>query len=340
MGRFGNIDSNAEFPTKNNLTAIVDPVVGDDNTLGYEEGSVWVNTTLNKVFFCADSGTGAAIWKEVTSNTGTDIYNTSSSQWSTLLLASVPLPDGSTANGFTFFDDVTDKVAGGTTSYDEYNIAFGLSASMTGTSGTADLVIAGTTYTMTFATDLATTISNFVTANDAALRAADVRPYAISNANGDFLRLCSTDTILNAVTVTNTSGDLAGTMVNEFAGGSVAVGDHVVIPYSGRPYNGQRLLHTMRVNFDISTGNQVQSAALTLRRFQDDSVIGTSIKVDRDVDVPGNQFVFETYTNDATDPFVTGGFYFALENNSGNTLTFESKAGILIQTIFQRPTSF
>jgi hypothetical protein len=70
MGRFGNIDSNAEFPTKNNLTALIDPVVGDDNTLGYEEGSVWVNTTLNKVFLCADSGTGAAVWKEVSSGGG------------------------------------------------------------------------------------------------------------------------------------------------------------------------------------------------------------------------------------------------------------------------------
>jgi hypothetical protein len=129
-------------------------------------------------------------------------------------------------------------------------------------------------------------------------------------------------------------------MVNEFVGGSAAVGDHCVIPYGNHPYDGQRLVHTMRVNFELTTGNQVQSAALTLRRFGDDSVIGSSVKVDRDVDVPGFQFVFETYTNGATDPFVLGGFYFALENNSGNTLTFETKCGILIQTVFQRPTSF
>lgn len=302
-------------------------------------GTAFLDLSTNTVLYKDANG---FIYPAKTSrgDTETNIYLTSSTQWSVALGTPVPLPNGDTANGFTFFNDATDKVASGTTSYDEYSIAFGLSASMTGTSGTADLVIAGSTYTMTFATDLATTISNFVTANDTALRAADVRPYAISNANGDFLRLCSTDTILNAVTVTTTSGDLAGTMVNEFVGGSAAVGDHCVIPYGNHPYDGQRLLHTMRVNFDISTGNQVQSAALTLRRFGDDSVIGSSIKVDRDVDVPGNQFVFETYTDGATDPFVLGGFYFALENNSGNSLTFETKAGILIQTIFQRPTSF
>ena len=65
MGQFGLIKSEAEFPEKNNLTAVVDPVVGDDNTLGYQDGSVWVNTLLNKVFICADTSTGAAIWKEV-----------------------------------------------------------------------------------------------------------------------------------------------------------------------------------------------------------------------------------------------------------------------------------
>ena len=317
----------------------VGTVVDSGDWASVPTGTAFLDLSTNTVLY---KDTNGFIYPAKTSreDTETNVYLTSSTQWSVALGAPVPLNNGDTANGFTFFDNATDKVASGTTSYDEYDIAFGLSASMTGTSGTADLVIAGSTYTMTFATDLATTISNFVTANDTALRAADVRPYAVSNASGDFLRLCSTDTILNAVTVTTTSGDLAGTMVNEFVGGSVAVGDHCVIPYGNHPYDGQRLLHTMRVNFDISTGNQVQSAALTLRRFGDDSVIGSSIKVDRDVDVPGNQFVFETYTNGATDPFVLGGFYFALENNSGNTLTFETKAGILVQTIFQRPTSF
>jgi hypothetical protein len=317
----------------------VGTVVDSNDWASVPTGTAFLDFSTNTVLYKDANG---YIYPAKTSkeDTETNIYLTSSTQWSVSLPSPVPLADGNTANGFTFFDNATDKVAEGTTSYDEYNIAFGLSASMTGTSGTADLVIAGTTYTMTFATDLATTISNFVTANDTALRAADVRPYAISNASGNFLRLCSTDTILNAVTVTTTSGNLAGTMVNEFVGGSVAVGDHCVIPYGNHPYDGQRLLHTMRVNFDISTGNQVQSAALTLRRYADDSVIGTSIRVSRDPDVPGNQFVFETYTNGATDPFVTGGFYFALENNSGATLTFESKAGILVQTIFQRPTSF
>jgi len=317
----------------------VGTVVDSNDWASVPTGTAFLDLSLGAVLYKDSRG---FIYPAKTSreDTETNVYLTSSTQWGTVITTPVPLPNGSTANGFTFFDNATEKVATGTTSYDEYNIAFGLSASMTGTSGTADLVIAGTTYTMTFATDLATTISNFVTANDTALRAADVRPYAISNANGDFLRLCSTDTILNAVTVTTTSGDLAGTMVNEFVGGSVAVGDHCVIPYGNHPYDGQRLLHTMRVNFDIATGNQIQTAELSLRRYGDDSIIGSTIRVTKDQDVAGNQFVFETYTDGATDPFVLGGFYFALENNSGNAMEFETKAGILIQTIFQRPTSF
>jgi hypothetical protein len=42
----------------------------------------------------------------------------------------------------------------------------------------------------------------------------------------------------------------------------------------------------------------------------------------------------QTYTADALDPFVTGGFYIALINNTGQTLNFIDNAGFLIQSIF------
>lgn len=50
---------------KHNLSATTDPTTGSDDTQGYEPGSLWVNVTLDKVFFCADNGTGAAIWVQV-----------------------------------------------------------------------------------------------------------------------------------------------------------------------------------------------------------------------------------------------------------------------------------
>ena len=57
---------------------------------------------------------------------------TSSTQWSKTLPAPVNLPNGSTANGFTFFDNVADKIADGTTSYNEFNIAFGITITLSG----------------------------------------------------------------------------------------------------------------------------------------------------------------------------------------------------------------
>jgi len=45
-----------------NFTAVVDPGPGDDSTLGYSVGSIWINTVLNTVFACADASAGAAVW--------------------------------------------------------------------------------------------------------------------------------------------------------------------------------------------------------------------------------------------------------------------------------------
>lgn len=40
-----------------------DPVIGNDNTEGYEIGSRWINTTTGKEFVAFDVSTGAAVWK-------------------------------------------------------------------------------------------------------------------------------------------------------------------------------------------------------------------------------------------------------------------------------------
>lgn len=53
---------NPDSHVRNNLTATTDPTVNDDDTLNYDENSVWLNTTTDEVFYCADPTTGAAVW--------------------------------------------------------------------------------------------------------------------------------------------------------------------------------------------------------------------------------------------------------------------------------------
>lgn len=45
-----------------NLSAITDPGVGNDNTQGYGPGSLWFNTTLSRSWECLSNATGAAAW--------------------------------------------------------------------------------------------------------------------------------------------------------------------------------------------------------------------------------------------------------------------------------------
>jgi len=229
----------------------------------------------------------------------------------------------------------------GTTPYDEYSIAFGLSIilDVANTSGTANINILGVDYPITFITDNFTSAEAFVTANTATLNALNVRLFALGSGTDGRIRFCAPEATLNGITITNTSGDITGILQNEFTGTSTAVGDHLLVPYAGKPYFGKRILHTIRANFNIQTGS-VQYAELGLYRYANDTRIGSAIIIQRNPDVTGALVVIETYTASATDSFVIGGFYLGLVNNSGVTLNFESSAGILIQNIFDSETSF
>ncbi len=260
--------------------------------------------------------------------------NFSSTQWGATA-ASVPLLNGTVANGFTFFVPA-DKIASGTTTWDEYDLAFGIDLTFTGTSGTANVNVVATSYAAVFNTDLATTASDFVTLHKAAMLLLGIN---LLYNGGATIRFCASEADCNSVAITNVTGDLSGTRINSFTGVDAAAIDHVLIPYVGQPYEGQRLQHKFRVNFGIETG-ATQTAALSLRRFADDSIIGSEIKVVRDQDVEGNQFNFISYTASATDPFVTGGFYFALRNDSGTTLNINGSVGIYIETSYQLSTTF
>ena len=231
----------------------------------------------------------------------------------------------------------------GTTVYDEYNIAYGLSVTLTGGSGTADISIGGTAYRATFNTDLATTAQDWVDTWGDTLRALNIRPFALSDGATDGrIRFCAPRATLLTLGIANVATDLNGNITNEFTGGTLPEPDHLLIPYVGKPYFGKRIQHYIRVNFNVNTG-AVKYATLQLRRYANDSVIGSGIPVqryDNTSGITGQQHVFETYTASPTDSFVLGGFYFALENQSGTAWEIEGSAGILVQNIFSNETSF
>jgi len=57
---------------KHNLTAVAAPTINDDTTAGYAVGSMWVNTSTDQVYFCADAGSGAAVWRQIGGSTTDD----------------------------------------------------------------------------------------------------------------------------------------------------------------------------------------------------------------------------------------------------------------------------
>lgn len=62
-------DVNADLAVTNNYTAVVAPTANDDTSLGYQVGSVWVDTATNTAYTCVDATDGAAIWEVSTSGT-------------------------------------------------------------------------------------------------------------------------------------------------------------------------------------------------------------------------------------------------------------------------------
>lgn len=269
-------------------------------------------------------GSGAVSFQNVVDN---NYVNFGQTQWSVTAPATT-LPTGAIANGFSFFTEAN-KVVAGTTAYDEYFLSWGRVLTLTGTSGSANINILGVDYPINFAVSTIVTAGLFVSTNQATLNALGIQIFAI----GPTIKFGSLNqTDLSTITITNTAGTLNGTLNTE-------VNDHVVIPYNGTAYAGQRLSHNIRINFNIDVGNE-QRYALSLRRWQDNSVIGSIIQVERNTTLTGQQEVFLSYTAGASDPFVTGGFYFALENNSGQSVTISGAAGILIITEYQKPIKF
>jgi len=50
---------------RDNYVATTDPTANDDSTDGYTIGSVWVNTSTDRIWICVDATATAAIWNVV-----------------------------------------------------------------------------------------------------------------------------------------------------------------------------------------------------------------------------------------------------------------------------------
>jgi len=91
--------------------------------------------------------------------------------------------------------------------------------------------------------------------------------------------------------------------------------------------------HHIRIGFTITTGTD-QHYNLTLRRYSDNSILSSS-KINRDADTGVCTADFLTYTYSASDPFVIGGFYIQLDNNSGASVELTTGINLLIVTYFK-----
>lgn len=332
------------------------PASGKEYTATTDSSADWASVPNNTTFFdltdkkvYRKDDTGYIYAAADSIGDGIDVYNNASTQWGTTVPAPVTLPDGNIANGFTFFVEA-DKDPDGTTSYDEYFLHHSMTVTVVGGAGgdVLTVVINGVNYTEPFATDQFTTASNWVTTHYATLRALTPRitPHALGSGADGRIRICSVFSnaaILDAITASGT-GTLAPTVGSEFNGGvgTASIADHIMIPKDlNKPYRDIRLHHTIRVNFSLVGSGTARFTGLSLRRMQNDTTVGSEIRVETNNIVQGNQYVFETYTNSLTDPFVTGGFYFALRNNSGSDVDIAAgSVGILIQTSYQRAVSF
>ena len=103
------------------------------------------------------------------------------------------------------------------------------------------------------------------------------------------------------------------------------VSNSIKVPFQGV------MAHTIRAGFYIQTG-VTQYFDIELRRTSDNTAIGTA-QATRNNDTSRHTALFESYTNSDTDPFVTTGFYVAIKNQSGSSITLPGNSKINIYII-------
>jgi hypothetical protein len=159
-----------------------------------------------------------------------------------------------------------------------------------------------------------------------------------------FTRTQFSRTLTTAITVANNTflnffdNNLALRTSDKAPAGTDAIDTLNILPTGGIivPWNGIRMHHTIRISFEIASGS-AQEYRLELRRVADNSVIGAAAPVQRRTGFSGVLFDFETFTGGNTDAFVTGGFYIALFNQSGQSLqiAITTPINVYINTKYQ-----
>lgn len=128
-----------------------------------------------------------------------------------MIVTTVPLTDAADAS-FSFIVN-NDKVQAtstilATTEYPSVTDESSRAVTLTGTSGTANVVVGGTNYLATFTSNLTTSATNFVTSHAATLLALGITV----TANTEVLTFVADTDVFPTISVANVSGDLAGTV--------------------------------------------------------------------------------------------------------------------------------
>lgn len=98
-------------------------------------------------------------------------------------------------------------------------------------------------------------------------------------------------------------------------------------------WDGGTTVHTIRLNFEITAGND-QHYEVQIRRGGDNSVVA-SYPVSRNPDSPAVSVDLTTFTYKADDPFVTDGFYLAFVNDSGLQAQIDGAYSLTIFSSYQ-----
>lgn len=101
------------------------PDSSNDETQGYYEGYIWVNTTDNRVYFCTDSSTGAAKWDGAVELIQFYVNSNNTNTG-----------DGSKSNPFNSLDSAYNAIVGVGTSINPSGVPFGKLASINVETGT------------------------------------------------------------------------------------------------------------------------------------------------------------------------------------------------------------
>lgn len=126
-----------------------------------------------------------------------------------------------------------------TSEYSDVTVNSSREVTLTGTSGTANVVVDGVNYLATFTTNLTTSATNFVTSHGATLLALGITV----TADTGVLTFVALTTAFPTISVANVSGNLAGTLNTASAIASVGSVSAELVSY-GKEFFKVRLTNT------------------------------------------------------------------------------------------------